>query len=287
MESLLAVLQAAGPELAEADKAHALELSDDQAPRQRRDDVTLGVRDKLLSLRELLSGAYGAAVAASYHLSEALPENSQGLLVRGRSVAERLATVPFTAAPRHASLKLRAADLAGELGELVDDLEAALASVRKEEREAQLTLERRNRASETWQEIYLSVTHMAYGTYILAGRRDLAERIEPTQRRRAGIEEEPVPAPAPAPPLRPLRGTGRGLPEAAARAVMPEAAPVRWWAFAGPDAVRNALALCELHHKLFERSLPSASLPRLPTPAQGPGQAAHPCPMGWTGQRPR
>lgn len=32
-----------------------------------------------------------------------------------------------------------------------------------------------------------------------------------------------------------------------------EAAHVRWWAFAGPDEVRNALALCELHHKLFDR----------------------------------
>ena len=35
--------------------------------------------------------------------------------------------------------------------------------------------------------------------------------------------------------------------------VLLEAAHVRWWAFAGPDEVRNALALCELHHKLFDR----------------------------------
>lgn len=32
-----------------------------------------------------------------------------------------------------------------------------------------------------------------------------------------------------------------------------EAAHVRWWAFAGPDEVCNSLALCELHHRLFDR----------------------------------
>jgi putative restriction endonuclease len=32
-----------------------------------------------------------------------------------------------------------------------------------------------------------------------------------------------------------------------------EAAHVQWWAFEGPDEVCNSLALCELHHKLFDR----------------------------------
>lgn len=32
-----------------------------------------------------------------------------------------------------------------------------------------------------------------------------------------------------------------------------EAAHVRWFAFAGPDTLDNALALCMLHHKLFDR----------------------------------
>jgi putative restriction endonuclease len=32
-----------------------------------------------------------------------------------------------------------------------------------------------------------------------------------------------------------------------------DAAHVRWWAFEGPDEVSNALCLCSLHHKLFDR----------------------------------
>ncbi|WP_416973633.1 phosphorothioated DNA-binding restriction endonuclease [Streptomyces sp. 4F14] len=34
-----------------------------------------------------------------------------------------------------------------------------------------------------------------------------------------------------------------------------EAAHVRWWAFAGPDTIDNALCLCALHHKLFDKGV--------------------------------
>jgi putative restriction endonuclease len=34
-----------------------------------------------------------------------------------------------------------------------------------------------------------------------------------------------------------------------------EAAHVRWWAFHGPDDIDNALSLCSLHHKLFDKGV--------------------------------
>ena len=34
-----------------------------------------------------------------------------------------------------------------------------------------------------------------------------------------------------------------------------EAAHVRWWSFDGPDELDNGLALCALHHKLFDRGV--------------------------------
>lgn len=36
-------------------------------------------------------------------------------------------------------------------------------------------------------------------------------------------------------------------------AVALDAAHIRWWAFEGPDDLDNALCLCSLHHKLFDR----------------------------------
>lgn len=38
-------------------------------------------------------------------------------------------------------------------------------------------------------------------------------------------------------------------------AVALDAAHVRWWAFEGPDDVDNAVCLCSLHHKLFDRGV--------------------------------
>lgn len=201
------LLDGAAVELAAADAAHVSELSDDDAPREQRDAATAKVRDKLLGLRDLFNGAYGEAVAKGYHVVEALPEQPQQVLQRGRNVEELLRTKPLKASSRHASLKLKVSELADELAALLAPLEAALSNVRQEEREAQATQERKNRAGESWQRIYQGVTYMAYGAYILAGRRDLAERIEPTVRRRSGSEEpgeppagEPLPPPAPATP---------------------------------------------------------------------------------------
>jgi putative restriction endonuclease len=34
-----------------------------------------------------------------------------------------------------------------------------------------------------------------------------------------------------------------------------DAAHVRWWAFDGPDTITNGLALCSLHHKLFDKGV--------------------------------
>ncbi|MEV7287712.1 phosphorothioated DNA-binding restriction endonuclease [Streptomyces sp. NPDC093252] len=39
------------------------------------------------------------------------------------------------------------------------------------------------------------------------------------------------------------------------RSVGLEAAHVRWWAFEGPDTLDNALSLCALHHKLFDKGV--------------------------------
>ena len=65
-----------------------------------------------------------------------------------------------------------------------------------ESREAQLSQERKAQAAAAWQNSYQGVTYAFYGLYLLAGRKDLADRIEPTARRRAGlpeVEDDPQP----------------------------------------------------------------------------------------------
>ena len=47
-----------------------------------------------------------------------------------------------------------------------------------------------------------------------------------------------------------------------------DAAHVRWWAFEGPDMVDNALCLCVLHHKLFDRGAIGVAADRTVTVSQ-------------------
>ena len=208
LSQLTALLDQAGTELSEADLAHAAELADDEEPRLARDQAVDGVRDKLLSLRELVVGAYGTTVAGSLQLSEALPVPAALLVQRAKAVSKALRDKRLTTPPKHKSLKLDLDSLADELDALRAPLDAALSDVDREEREAQASLLRKDRATAEWERIYDGVTHMAYGAYILAGRADLAERIEPTARKRGGTEPPPndpndgngpAPAPSPAP----------------------------------------------------------------------------------------
>jgi len=41
----------------------------------------------------------------------------------------------------------------------------------------------------------------------------------------------------------------------AGEAIGLDAAHVRWWNIGGPDEVANGLALCTLHHRLFDRGV--------------------------------
>lgn len=191
----------------EADLAHSAELLDDEEPRQRRDGTLAALSETLLSQRDTVQGAFGAQVVRATGLDEALPSNPQQLLQRARAVAGQLRENGLPARALRPGTVVKAAALADELEGLVAKLAEALGDVQRETREAQLTLERKNLAATGWQDAYQAVSSSFYGLYLLAGRRDLADRIEPTARRRAGLPEEPdAPGnnnPAPSPPPAP------------------------------------------------------------------------------------
>lgn len=204
LSGLGGLLDRAAAEVERSDLAHAAELLDDEEPRQRRDAAQASLAALLLGQRDTLSALYGAAVSRAYGLSEALPTAAPQLLQRGRSIAEQYRKRPLTDPPLRAGVTIKLGVLSSELKDAVAQLAGALDDVQRETREAQLTMERKSQAAEAWESVYTGVTHAFYGLYLLAGRRDLAERIEPTARRRAGLPEAddnggtPVPGPGPA-----------------------------------------------------------------------------------------
>jgi hypothetical protein len=79
--------------------------------------------------------------------------------------------------------------LRGRLIEAADKLATGLDHIERERREAQQTLLQRNTASSEWARVYAGVGDAFVALASLAGFDDVAQRIKPTARRRAGRPE--------------------------------------------------------------------------------------------------
>jgi hypothetical protein len=176
-------------ELTAADLANAQELSDDDAPRAERDAAVAAVRERLINARGLLTSVYGASILKAYGLTGELPDDTQQLVRHAGHVASQLTSRPITEAPKQEGASVDPKAVGRGLAAAAKKLETALGDVQREEREAQLTLKRRNAAMAVWSDRYQGVADATTGLFELAGRADLAELVRPTARRRAGLTE--------------------------------------------------------------------------------------------------
>jgi hypothetical protein len=203
LDALHGALTRAGDDIARADVGHATELADDAGPRLARDEAQATLREQLIGARGTLSSVYGARILSAYGLAGETPEDADLLIQRATTVAGLLETRPITEQPRQMGVSVDAPAIAKALRQTIDTLRGALADVRREEREAQLTLARRNDAVATWSERYQGVADILTGIYELVGRHELADVVRPTARRRAGMTEEADGAKPAADPAKP------------------------------------------------------------------------------------
>jgi len=87
-----------------------------------------------------------------------------------------------------------------------------LSAVEREKREAQLTQGAKNNAMTEWASTYSPVADGAAAFFAIGGRADLAQRVRPTARRRAGLPDEEGTAgiESPPAPAAPPAGNGTG-----------------------------------------------------------------------------
>lgn len=184
-----------------ADGAHTAELADDEEHRQKRDENTVDLKDLLSTLRSNLIRNYGSVVAGAYGLGAALPDDAPSLLLLAGHVENLLRARALVEPAKNQSLKIDALLAADDVKNSAQALRAALANVEQEKREAQLTQGAKNEAMSAWSADYPAVADGAAAFFTLAGRPDLAQRVRPTARRRAGLpDEEATSAEAPAAP---------------------------------------------------------------------------------------
>lgn len=189
LQALGALAQRSVDELSAANQAHATELADDAEPRASRDSAKDELRARMIGIRSTLSGVYGAAILSAYGLSGETPSEAEHLIEAACTTERLLRNRPLTEAPKQEGVSVDPKTLADSLKARVDALRTALGDVRREEREAQVTLQRRNTATAAWNGVYQGVADTLTGLFELAGKGELADRVRPTARRRAGLTE--------------------------------------------------------------------------------------------------
>ncbi|MDI1483708.1 hypothetical protein [Polyangium sp. y55x31] len=172
-----------------ADRAHAVELADDDGYRAARDERVAELKNVYASLRELVVRSYGPALADAYGLNSALPEDPQLLLGLAGKAEKLLRERPLTEQPKIKSLTLAPIAAADDLAFAMTALRSALHDVEREKREAQLTQNAKDELMARWGSVYPGVADTLAGLFTLARRPALADRVRPTARRRAGLPE--------------------------------------------------------------------------------------------------
>jgi hypothetical protein len=201
IELHLRSLQQALDTLLETDEAYQRELLDDDAPRQARDAAAALLYERLVELRELVTGVYGAAAAREAGFNANTPRDPVQLSRFANQVGKALASVKLPK-PRLRGASLQTRELSDELDEKRKELDGHLAVVARETKEAQAALSARQTAQDLFDERYTGVASLLSGLLRLAGKPDLADRVRMTWRRSS--TEPPVvdpasPAPNPAP----------------------------------------------------------------------------------------
>ncbi len=191
-----AALEAAKNVMIEKDAEHEAELSDDPEVRARRDAAAAATSEELVSLREVLTGLYGGAIAGKV-LPGSTPQDATMLARFAGEAAANLKKAKFPAA-RVKGAKVDVAELTESLESKSATLTTELKAVQREVREAEATLTAKNEAILAYDEVFMAVANGLQGILKLAGKNDLAARVRPSLRRPGQTADDAGEAPPPA-----------------------------------------------------------------------------------------
>lgn len=164
-----------------SDTAHEAELGDDAGVREARDEASSALFASLVELREVITGVYGGATSAK--VFDGPTPNDPVVLSRfAGEVASALGRVTFPA-PRVQGASLDVATTAASLSAGAAGLDERVQKVAAEVREAQVTLEAKNKALATYDDTFSVVATVLGALLRAAGSPELAAKVRPSAKR--------------------------------------------------------------------------------------------------------
>jgi hypothetical protein len=170
------------------DRLLAKELGDDVAAREARDAQRTQTRNTVVGMRTMIEGMFGLAGLVRAGLSAPIPAGNDEVIQLAVSAAEQIELNELGSAE---GVTLDRAALAGKLRGAAQAFDLTLELHQDEERETQIARGERDRQAELWLQVYPGVADVLAGLAFMVGRTDIADRVRPTARRRAG-EPEPI-----------------------------------------------------------------------------------------------
>lgn len=181
--------------LEEREDVYVAEQADDPMLREQRDEALSTLKSLVTRARSRIADALGATGLQRYGLDGSLPRSPSDVASHVAS-AINLLRRDVTEIDDGLGGRLTTTKLADRLSAALTPLIDTLSRLRVEAREHEGALTARDRALADWTDAYQGVASSLSGLYQLAGRRDLAERIRPTERRASGREtSEPTAEP--------------------------------------------------------------------------------------------
>ncbi|TXD44285.1 hypothetical protein FRC96_00610 [Lujinxingia vulgaris] len=177
-----------------AERFLATERGEDRRRRVVRDEAVTELRQVLIKVRGAIVNFWGEYAAQDVGFVGNTPETPDLLLSYATNVQEKLAA-GFEGykvdMPDDLDLgRPDPANLAAAIDTRARRLIASMEDYQVEERETQAALNARDKADAAWSRHYSPVASIIEGLFRLAEMPELAERVRPTARRRAGLVEE-------------------------------------------------------------------------------------------------
>lgn len=183
--ALAAAVQREVDGLGAADSALVKELADDEGYRDTRADATDDARVVVQRGRAAMVAGYGAGAPAKVGLDGEMPRDATQLA----QVAKTSADLVESAELGEPVLPTDRAAVAAQLRAAGVRVDRSLADVSREEREAQTLRRKRDEQDAKVRRLYGGFADAFAGLAAAAGLHEVARRVRPTTRRRAGLPE--------------------------------------------------------------------------------------------------
>jgi hypothetical protein len=187
--------------LVAADRAHEQELSDDEGPREDRDEAAAKVRSVLVDLRAAIESGYGARGLTLLGLGDAVAVDPSVLAAAGGNVQKALNDPKIELPkPKRAGMTVNRAAFALDLTAELPALQKALARVATEDREKEATQRVKNEAMARNDGTFTSGADYLAASCQVAGLIDIAAKVRPSGRRPGQVASEDNASPPAAEP---------------------------------------------------------------------------------------